>query len=99
MNDLDRKMLQIKSLDSDASICFSEYTGKWYVSANIEEGGDGVLVGICKHRATPEAAVDAYFDHLRTVDIDHYLVTRPFDGENRRSWKWNGAAFQEVAAR
>jgi hypothetical protein len=41
MNDLDRKMLQIKSLDSDVSICFSEYTGKWYVSANTEIGGDG----------------------------------------------------------
>jgi len=97
MNNLDYKMLQIKSLDNGASLCFSEYTGKWYVSANIEKGGDGVLIGISEHEVSPTQAVESYFTVLTTVDLDdHYLVTHSLDDGKRRHWRWNGAAFAEA---
>jgi hypothetical protein len=96
LSNLDQKMLQIKSLDSSASIVFSQFTLKWHVSANIEVGGDGVLSGITEHESSPELAVGAYFKRLTTVDLDHYLVTSGYAERDRRHWRWNGAAFQEV---
>jgi hypothetical protein len=97
MNSIDQKMLQIKSLDNNASLGLSEFTGKWYVIANIEIGGDGVLTGISEHEVIPEYAVDAYFNSLITVDNYHYLVTGSYD--ERHHWRWNGAAFQLVNSR
>jgi hypothetical protein len=94
--DIDRMMLQIKSLDNNASLGFSEYTSQWYVDARIEMGGEGVLFGMTEHRSSPESAVMAYFSSLITVDLDHYLVTHAYDEKARRHWKWNGAAFTEV---
>ena len=96
MNSLEQNMLQIKSLDKDASLCFSEYTHNWYVLANIEKGGGGVLSGIVEHESTPEGAVDSYFHHLTTVDLDHYLVVKSYDNKARRHYRWNGAAFAEI---
>lgn len=98
MNIIDHQMLQIKSLDNDASLCFSGYTGKWYVQAKIEIGGDGVLTGMTEHESNPEQAVNAYFSSLTNLDLDHYLVTHPhpYSDFPRRHWRWNGAAFAEV---
>ena len=95
LTNIDRQMLQIKSLDSDATIGLSEYTGKWYVVAEIEIGGDGLLSGVTEHESTPEAAIDAYFDRLTQVDLQHYIVTGYY-GKDLRHWRWNGAAFSEV---
>jgi hypothetical protein len=96
MNEIDKRMLQIKSLDPNASLKFSNYSYKWYVSARIEVGGDGVLVSINEHELTPENAVDSYFRSLISVDSDHYLVTNSCDIDTRREYRWNGAAFQEI---
>ena len=95
MNNLDQKMLQIKSLDRDASIVFSEYTYRWYVSALIEIGDGLTLSGANEHESTPEGAVDAYFHALTTVDLNHYIVTNSMR-ESRRHYRWNGAAFAEI---
>lgn len=87
-------MLHIKALDPRASLEFSEWTGQWYVSASVEIGDGGCLVGICEHRPTPDLALSAFLDAARGLDLDHYLVSRHY-GE-RRHWRWNGAAFAEV---
>jgi predicted acetyltransferase len=87
-------MLQIKSLDNDASVRYSQYTHMWYVSANIEIGGDGLLSGIASHAESPQLAVEEYFKVITTVPIGYYLVTER--GEGRREWLWNGAAFFET---
>jgi hypothetical protein len=84
-------MLLIKSLDTNAHLGYSEWTGQWYVSARIDIGGDGVLRGGSEHRNTPDEAVSAYLSWLTDVDVDHYLVT----SNPRRHWRWNGAAFAE----
>lgn len=89
-----KQMLMIKSLDSEASLHFSEHTSQWYVSARIDTGGDGLLSGIVEHASTPHDAVDAFFCRLTNVDRDHYLVTGYSD--TRRHWRWNGAAFVEL---
>jgi hypothetical protein len=93
---IDSLMLHIKALDLDASLAYSEYTHKWFVSAKIEEGGDGCLTRIVEHEETPEGAVEAFFDQLTKVPIDRCLVTNPDNEKRRRHWKWNGAAFREV---
>ncbi len=97
MSDINRAMLLIKSLDVDAHLEFSEWTDQWYVSARIQTGGDGLLTGITEHRATPEAAVYAFVDRLRSVGIggDMVLITHSNDAVRRRHYKWNGAAFVE----
>lgn len=94
MNSLDQKMLQIKSLDRDASVEFSTYTHRWYVSARIEIGDGTMLTGISRHSDYPEEAVNNYFHALTTLNDLHYLVTG-YD-KNLRLWKWNGAAFAEL---
>lgn len=97
MNDISHKMRLIQSLDDDAHIDYSKWTGKWYVSARIEIGDGAFLSGITEHRDAPEQAVDAFLARLVTVDqhdFDHYLVTR----RPCRHWRWNGSAFTEVSS-
>ena len=96
METIDHQMLQIKSLYRSASLCFSEYTGKWYVMANIEIGGGGALVGVSQHESNPADAVDSYFRALTSIPSDRYLVTNAHNEGRTRHWRWNGAAFAEV---
>jgi len=93
MRDIDRDMLIIKSLDNDASIQFSEYTSKWFVVAGLEIGDGMFLQGMTEHRETPEQAVAAYVERLRSVtELDRYIATR----HPRHEYRWNGAAFVDV---
>ncbi len=95
METIDNQMLQIKSLDRNASLGFSEYTGKWYVLADIQIGGDGMLVGVNQHESNPADAVDSYFRALTSIPLDRYLVTGSLLDGRTRHWRWNGAAFAE----
>lgn len=90
-------MLAIKALDPQASVRFSEYTGKWYVDARTEVGDGSILKGGSEHRDHPGEAVLAYFAYLIAIDHEHYIVASPW-GE-RREYRWNGAAFAETSPR
>ena len=95
MDDTTQAMLLIKTLDNDARLLLSDYTGQWYVSARIEMGDGVILEGGCKHRGTPQEAVAAYMGWLTNVPVDKYLVTHAYH-DNRRHYRWNGAAFAEI---
>lgn len=86
-------MLVINALDPGASLAFSHHTGMWYVDSRISIGDGTLLNGGSEHRATPEEAVEAFFERLTTLDLDHYVVSK-YCG-HRREWTWNGAAFAE----
>lgn len=90
MND---SMLYIQALAPDASVKFSPYTQRWYVSARIDIGDGEMLHGITEHHETADAAVEAFFTRLTEVSLDEYLATE-YQGY-RREWRWNGAAFAE----
>ena len=90
---INHKMLKIKALDVGAHLEYSEYSQQWYVEAQIEVGGDGMLVSVCEHKDSPDEAVEWFFDAITTVDRDHYLVANGYG--SRRHWRWNGAAFAE----
>lgn len=88
-------MLHIMALDPDASVQFSPYTGKWFVSARIDIGDGAVLASVTEHRSDMAEAVTAYLERLKKVDvndIEHFLVTGCLGGD-RRHWRWNGATF------
>lgn len=88
-------MLMLKAMSPDVTVAFSEYTGKWYVSARYLEIGDGSLLkGVTEHRASPDLAVLAFFDRLISAGLDEYIVGN-YQGQ-RREYRWNGAAFAEV---
>lgn len=94
-DDVNTAMLHIKALDPDASVRFSEWTGKWYVAADIDISDGAVIGGITEHRDGPERAVTDFLARLTQVgydDLDHVLVTRA-NNNDRRHWRWNGAAF------
>lgn len=87
-------MLLIQSLDPHASLLLSKWTRKWYVSARIEISDGVMLRGGAKHRDTPVEAIYAYLEWLIDVPSDEMLVTRA-SYDDRRYWRWNGAAFAE----
>lgn len=90
---VERAMLAIKTLDKDAFILLSEYTGLWYIGAKINVS-DGIMMrGLTEHRSTPEQAVMAFLDALSSISLDEVVVAEPA-GE-RREYRWNGAAFAE----
>jgi hypothetical protein len=94
MDSVTQQMLLIKSVDNDATIGFSEYTGKWYVQAKVEVGGDGLLRGMTEHADSPGSAVEALLVAMTEVASDRYLVSGY--GPKRRHYRWNGAAFYEA---
>lgn len=92
----EQMILLIKSLDPQAHVAFSEYTGRWYVSAHIEISDGAILSGISEHAPTVEAALRLYVGRLVAVDThdtDHVIVSRY---PERRHWRWNGFAFTET---
>lgn len=95
MEPVTTEMLTIKAIDPTAALGMSAYTRMWYVSSNINITDGAMIFGVTEHRSTPAAAVTAFLDRLRSVDVDdlgHVIVTH--DGkEGRRHWRWNGAAF------
>lgn len=89
-------MLLIKTMDNGAMLKLSEWTGKWYVEAQVEVSDGVVLSGVTEHEDSPEQAVHAYLARLAEVDVNDFgrvLVTRAYAGDERRHWRWNGAAF------
>lgn len=94
MNELNQTMLTIKSIDPSAHVEFSEYTLKWFVSSRIHVGDGAMLTGITEHHDRPDAAVMMFFGRLKTIDAEEYLAVG--DGDRRRNYRWNGAAFAEV---
>ena len=38
----------------------TDINGKWYVHQHIEEGGDGILEGVCGRGETPVDAIDKH---------------------------------------
>ena len=94
MNAVDQEMLLIKSLDDGASLKFSEYTKQWYIEARIEVSDGCVLTGGTEHADTPTLAVSRYLNYLKAVPLDKVIVTHA-GRDDRRHWRWNGAAFTE----
>ena len=95
--ELKAAMLQIKALDGEAHIEFSEWTGQWYMRARIDVSDGACLTSLGDHRATPAEAVWAFYCALCQVDLHdfaHVLVTRA-GHDDRRHWRWNGATFKE----
>lgn len=90
---LNHAMLCIQTLDPDAHLDFSHFTGKWYLSSRIEISDGAILSSITEHEDTPEAAVFAYFDKLKWISLDEVIVAKPTG--QRRHYRWNGAAFAE----
>lgn len=94
---VNRSIRIIQGLDPNAHLCFSRYTGKWFVSARIEITNGTSRSGIAEHRENPQQAVLAFLAVIQDVDInqyEHMLVTMSLNHEPRY-WKWNGAAFAE----
>jgi len=71
--------------------------GNWYLSLDLEVGGDGLLVSVTGNGRSPEAAVEDAWKTCTTLPVDRYLVLRPGDNQRRRHYRWNGFGFQEVA--
>lgn len=94
---LNRYMLVILSLDSDASLKFSPMTGKWYVSARIEISDGAVLSGVAKHDENPtDAVVNFMFELCRhTLYGQTYVIVGAYT-DRRIAYQWNGAAFTVV---
>jgi hypothetical protein len=88
-------MLKILALDSGATLCFSQHTGKWYVSSRLGTTNGWVRGGITEHRPTPQEAVLAFWVRLTDVCFMDEERIAIGDGDNRRHWYWNGAAFTE----
>lgn len=95
MNQIDKQMLMIKSIDPGASLEFSDFTEAWFVNSSIWIYDDGALQGFSEHEETPELAVSVFLDKIKAVQGDEYLVTG-FSTDSRRHYRWNGVAFAEV---
>lgn len=92
-------ILFLKAIGAEPSIGYSEYTNKWYMSDDIEVGGDGMLASPTLHRDTPEAAVVDLFEQYKQDAKflgQKYLVTRY---PERRHWQWNGACFVQIGGK
>jgi uncharacterized protein YktB (UPF0637 family) len=87
-------MLIIKALDDDAHLEYSEYTRQWFVSADIDIKSDGCLIGVVEHADTTDEAVGAFLARITHIKQDELIVTRALK-DDRRHWRWNGAAFAE----
>lgn len=57
-------------------INYSEITNKFYVTMNpsVEIGDDSILCSPSEHQATPEKAIQAYFERITNLKWDEYLV-------------------------
>jgi len=86
-------LLLIKSIDTSAHLDFSPYTGKWFVASHLNTSDGALQRGVCEHRDTPELAVRAFLYALAAISLDEVIVGRV--GDERRHYRWNGAAFVE----
>jgi len=105
MEQLDREMLHILSMDSRAHVGYSEYVHLWYVHLNLEKGGDGILRSVGgSHANTPEDAVHGCFEALKEIQPTKeepwaVIVKDAYEsGGKRKHYRWNGACFAEVPA-
>ena len=92
-----QEMLTILSLDPSASLVYSQYTDKWFVSARIEIANGATLQGMCEHSPTVHQAINDFLNRLKQVGntpetrYKEALKAHP-DGEPHY-YIWNGAAF------
>lgn len=99
MEQLDREMLHIMSMDPKAYVGYSEFVHLWYFHTDLEIGGNGILssVGGC-HGNTPEDAVHGAFETLKSVKpsqkVPDAVIVK--DGHGCKHFRWNGACFAEI---
>lgn len=95
--------LMLQSLGVTPAVQYSQYTGKWYGTMNIDIGDGHMRSGVAEHRATPEEAVIAFFDRL--IDECYHMSPFVLTGDkrvlvgfepDRRAYAWNGVAFHRV---
>lgn len=69
--------------------------GVWWVSANVEIGGDGFLSSVIENGATPEDAVDRFWKAItsRLSSTQHLYAGH---SSAKRRVKWNGYMWQDV---
>jgi len=94
VGEVGQAMLLIQSIDRTAKLEFSEYTRCWYIDSCLWLSQGYIQSGIVEHRGTPEQAVLAFLERLRTAELDHIIVGKSADGE-RRHYRWNGGTFVE----
>ena len=90
----EEKLAAFKCL-SDCSLRMRE-PGNWYLSDNVEVGGDGFLESPTVAESTPEQAVETMWARLVTnLPHDRYLVINAMN-ERRRHVRWNGYMWQDL---
>ena len=93
VNETDRLMLMILSVDPSAGLKFSTFTKQWYVDSSIGRYDDHLVTGISEHRDNPALAIQAFFNHMVETPGGQYLFIRRSGAP--RMYEWNGAAFVE----
>lgn len=68
-------------------IDYSEYTGKFYVTARVEVSNGSFLRGVTEHRSTSQDAVIAYAERIMAVVAPEMVVVGAFTPE-RQQWRW-----------
>ena len=75
----------------------------WLARFRIDQAGTATRLAdrIChgeheksEHADTPSLAVSRYLNYLKAVPLDKVIVTHA-GRDDRRHWRWNGAAFTE----
>ena len=93
--DWTQKFKAIKALSLEVSLKMRD-AGDWYVSTygiNRKEGS--MLCGGLVSAATPEIAVNQYWDWLTNFPKSEYYIVRS-DYRGRRAVKWNGFVWEDV---
>lgn len=87
-------MRLIQILDDSAKISFSQWTGKFFVTARIEISNGSVLRGLAEHENSPITAVFSYLEALQKVTLtsDARIVTNGYR-PTRQQWYWNGVGW------
>lgn len=94
--DINERMLIILSLDPSACLIMTP-GGRWYVRTRLEKGGDGFLSSCYGPAAdTPAQAICYCLMELQATAEPLYITSGVYY-PGRRQWRWNGAAFTEVA--
>lgn len=103
MEQLDREMLHIMSMDSGAWLGYSDYVHLWYVHTSLMvTEGRGFLTSVPSHAQTPELAVHACFEHLKAVQTSKEapgaaVVKDGYTSDDASThFRWNGVCFAVV---
>lgn len=89
MGDFEEALAQLETL-APTKVLYSSYTKKWYVSSEIEIADGTFLRSGSPHRETPQLAVIGYFEDLKNLSENEYIVTQFPNVE----WAWTGEKFE-----